>query len=322
MQRSPVAAAVTWLRILYLALGLSAAGPALAQQPITTPILATDANFRDVAGISASYGGTGHADATSHDGTLRTGVFYRSEALTQLSAADYATLSGLSIRLDVDLRTPSEIAGPPGPPAPNAGPDWVPAGASYVNVNIFTTPGSPPPSGPLNTPAASVAYFESMYRGFVADPGERAALHDALIALADSSGPALFHCSAGKDRTGWTAVLLQSIAGVASATIMNDYLATNAYSATWINTTLAEVTQAAGANEAAILQPQLGVQPSFLQAALDEVATKYGSMNAYLTQGLGSPRRTSTCCARGWCIFRNCPARARWPAMPPPGWRC
>ncbi|MFQ9623831.1 MAG: tyrosine-protein phosphatase [Enterobacteriaceae bacterium] len=47
--------------------------------------------------------------------------------------------------------------------------------------------------------------------------------------LASADGAALFHCTAGKDRTGWTAAMLLSIAGVDEGTIMENYLATNDY---------------------------------------------------------------------------------------------
>lgn len=147
---------------------------------------------------------------------MRTGVFYRSEALTQLSNADWATLSTMNIRLVVDLRTPSEIAGPVTSMAPNAGQDRLPAGASPLNGNVYGTY-YPPSSPTLNSSADSVAYFRSLYRGFVADQADRSGLHDALIALANAPGAALFHCSGGKDRAGWTAVLLQTIAGVPRA---------------------------------------------------------------------------------------------------------
>src|SRR5689334_8592724 len=91
--------AVFWLAVAH----------ALAQQPIATPILSSDQNFRDLAGIAARYGGTGLANATAHDGVMRTGIIYRSEVLN-VSNADLATLSSLHITRDIDLRTPSEIA--------------------------------------------------------------------------------------------------------------------------------------------------------------------------------------------------------------------
>ncbi|MDR3538588.1 MAG: tyrosine-protein phosphatase [Acetobacteraceae bacterium] len=249
--------------------------PAVAQQAISTPILTSVENFRDLSGISASNGGTGFADTTSNNGVLRTGIFYRAQVLT-LSGADLATISTLHIGLDIDLRTPSEIA---------TMPDVVPIGATYIKVNIYGTE-APPPT-PVISAAASIANFESQYREFVTDPNQRAAFRTVLIDLANESDAALFHCSGGKDRTGWTAALLQSMAGVSPATIMNDYLATNRYTATFINTTLATVRSAQGDQVAAAVAPMLGVQPSFLQAGLDQMIASYGSLNAYLIYGLG-----------------------------------
>ncbi len=257
--------------------------PASAQQAISTPILTTDENFRDLAGIAASFGGTGFADTTSHNGVMRTGVFYRSEALTGLSNADWTTLSSLRIGLDVDLRTPAEMIGPPSPMAPNAGPDWVPRGAAYTNVNIYGTQAPPATPALTSPPSDAVAYMTSTYQGFVTDPNQRAAFRTALLDLANEPLAALFHCSGGKDRTGWTAAILQTIAGVSPTTIMNDYLATNAYMAGYVN----QILGAVPANQRPTLQVLLGVQPEFLQAGLDQVIATYGSMQAYLTQGLG-----------------------------------
>lgn len=236
------------------------AAHALAQPAITTPILASDENFRDLAGIAAQYGGTGFADTTANNGVTRTGVFYRSEALA-LSNADLATLSSLHITLDIDLRTPTEIA---------AMPDRVPLGATYINVNIYGSQ-SPPPVGSPATTAAAIAQFQGMYQQFVTNPAERTNFGTVLTDLAHADIAALYHCSAGKDRTGWTSALLQSIAGVPLPTIMNDYLATNQYAATEIAAQLAWIRATYGTAAAAIVAPTLGVQPSFLQAALDQV---------------------------------------------------
>ena len=55
-----------------------------------------------------------------------------------------------------------------------------------------------------------------------------------LLDLAHSDGPVLYHCSGGKDRTGWTSFLLQTIAGVDMATRVQDYMATNLYTSAQI----------------------------------------------------------------------------------------
>ena len=110
------------IRYIPVSLSLVAVGVSgvLYAAPINTPVLATMDNFRDIAGTTSVY-------TTSHDGTLRTGVFYRSNALA-LSSADQATLSTLGISDVYDLRTASEIA---------SSPDVMPDGARYTHIDII-----------------------------------------------------------------------------------------------------------------------------------------------------------------------------------------
>ena len=266
-----------------------AVAQAFAQQAITTPFLPSDSNFRDLAGIAASYGGTGFADLTAHDGVMRPGVFYRSEKL-DVSDADLATLSSLSITQDIDLRTPEEIDETPDRPLP---------GASYVNINIYGTNSPPSPFPPGNlptTPQEAAAEFGAQYALFVSDPTQAAGFGEVLLDLAHSDGAVLYHCSAGKDRTGWTSFLLQTIAGVDLTTRINDYLATNAYSSAQIAAEYQTAVAQYGLATANILYPTFGVQASYLDAAIAEVRQMYPaatldeSMYAYLTQGLGLTR--------------------------------
>jgi len=251
--------------------------PAPAQQVIATPILTSAENFRDIAGIAASAGGTGFVNTTSNFGLMRTGIFYRSNVLS-LNNADWTTVSALRIGRDIDLRTPAEIS---------AAPDRTPAGALYTNVNIVGTPSMPSLSLSSPTMDAVRSLAQSGYRTFVTNATERAGFGTVLLTLAHDSGPDLFHCSDGKDRTGWTAALLQSIAGVSSTTIMNDYLASNTYLASMISTETAAIVAVAPGLQGQNLNPLLGVDSSYLQAAFDQVNASYGSMYGYLMQGLG-----------------------------------
>lgn len=244
---------------------------AFAQEVINTPILGLPVtNFRDIAGVAQQFGGSGYAYNVTHDGSMRTGVFYRSNALGNMSAADQATVNKLGITLDIDLRTPAEIS---------KDQDIVPTGARYENINVI---GVSTLSAFGNSAALVAAAMEQSNVDYVAVGHERAAIAHVLLDLANANGAALYHCTAGKDRTGWVTAVLDSIAGMSSQDIMANYLATNQYSATLIQ----EEMKQDGA-EAAIIAPALGVQPSFLQASLDQVAKQYGSMQNYLTQGLG-----------------------------------
>jgi len=250
-----------------------AAAQAAGNTPLDTPRLRNIDNFRDVAGTTTAY-------STANDGTMRSGVFYRSNALTP-SAADLGTLNSLGIKAVYDLRTPSEIAGTP---------DTLPNGARYLNIDILghATSGSTLPTGSLKSTADAIAMMQGINRSFVSDAGVRGQFSTLFNELAEVDGAALFHCTAGKDRTGWTAAVLLSIAGVDSATIMSDYLATNQYTAARVAATLAAMPPAM----AAIYAPMLGVEASFLQASLDQVTAQFGSMDNYLKQGLGLSQET------------------------------
>ncbi|OUM31378.1 autotransporter outer membrane beta-barrel domain-containing protein [Pseudomonas putida] len=244
-----------------------------AAEALDTPRLAGMDNFRDIAGTTSAY-------TTSHDGTMRAGVFYRSNALTP-TAADLATLNGLGISDVYDLRTASEIASTP---------DTLPDGASYTNLDIIgsTTSGANITNISFSSAEQARAMMQETNRAFVNDAGMRGQFTVLFNELAAADGAALFHCTAGKDRTGWTAAVLLSIAGVDDATIMSNYLATNDYTAARVAATLA----AMPASMAAIYAPLLGVEASYLQAGLDEVSAEYGSMDNYLKQGLGLSQET------------------------------
>lgn len=240
---------------------------------LDTPRLAGIDNFRDIAGTTTAY-------STAHDGTMRAGVFYRSNALTP-TAADLATLNGLGIKSVYDLRTPSEIASTP---------DTMPNGATYQNIDIIgsTTSGANITTVSFKSAADAIAMMQETNRAFVSDAGMRGQFGVLFNELAGVDGAALFHCTAGKDRTGWTAAVLLSIAGVDNATIMSNYLATNDYTAERVAKTLAMMPP----SMAAIYAPLLGVEASYLQAGLDQVTAQYGSMDNYLKQGLGLSQET------------------------------
>ena len=240
---------------------------------LDTPRLQGIDNFRDVAGITTAY-------STTHDGSMRAGVFYRSNALTP-TASDLATLNGLGIKAVFDLRTPSEIA---------ATPDTMISGATYQNIDIIgaTTSGANITTVSFKSAADAIAMMQETNRAFVSDAGMRGQLGVLFNELAGVDGAALFHCTAGKDRTGWTAAVLQSIAGVDNATIMSNYLATNDYTAARVAKTLAMMPP----SMAAVYAPLLGVEASYLQAGLDQVTAQYGSMDNYLKQGLGLSQET------------------------------
>lgn len=234
---------------------------------VEAPRLATVDNFRDVAGPGY---------ATELGLRMRTGVFYRANAVVP-DDADLATLESLGLSAIYDVRTDQEAADKP---------DRLPTGADYVRIPILSgdLAGA---AFQLQSPDEGREFMRNMNRSFVSDPAARAGFATLLTDLADTSGPQLFHCTAGKDRTGWAAALLQSIAGVPRETIMADYLLTNEYTAASMTKTLQGLAVRYGQERADIFAPMVGVEAGYLQAAFDEVAAEYGTIEGYLRDGLG-----------------------------------
>ena len=129
--------------------------------------------------------------------------------------------------------------------------------------------------GILSVPE-TVSLMQDTYRSFVR---ENAAQFAQLFRLLlEDDAPMLFHCTAGKDRTGWAAALILEALGVSRADIEHDYLLTNQY----YQRPAAMATRAAQAMPTEILQVLWRVQPAFLASAYDMVAREYGGIPAYL----------------------------------------
>ncbi|MGG2464382.1 tyrosine-protein phosphatase [Streptomyces sp. RGM 3693] len=218
-------------------------------------------NFRDVGGIR-----------TTDGRWVKMGVLYRTDGLHSLSNADLAVLQRLGIRTDLDLRVPAERA---------EAPDRVPAGARYVTADVLG--GDFTPELPA-TAAASARMMAGTYRWYVSRPSALDA-YRTLFRLADTAGsaPLAFHCTGGKDRTGWGTAALLTALGVDRDTVVRDYLATNDYLAARNAATLAKETP----DTAARLKPILDARLRYLNTAFDEVKARFGTFDTYLRQGLG-----------------------------------
>jgi len=235
-----------------------------------TPRLASADNFRDVGGADDT-----SAYRTNSGRKVRRGVLYRCNALA-VSTADLATLTSLGIKAVYDLRTPAEIAQKA---------DVLPKGAAWLNINVSGTSSADVPT--MTSAADAIAMMEYAERMMVTDAGMRTRYAQLINALADGPDAQLFHCTAGKDRTGWTAAIVLSLLDVPRATIIQDYLLSNTYSAASIEASYQGLVKAYGQAYADIFKPLLGVQESFLVAGLDQATASYGSMAGYITNGLG-----------------------------------
>ncbi|KZO60225.1 tyrosine protein phosphatase [Dietzia sp. HMSC21D01] len=226
-------------------------------------------NFRDVAG-------PGYALRPS--GSMTRGVVFRSTALS-VGEEDLGVLERLGVTAVVDLRTGAEI---------ERQPDVVPAGAEYVPIDVLgghTSAATLTTTGLVGVEEARREMAET-YERFVLGDHERGAFGRAMSVLAESSGPAIVHCTAGKDRTGWVSALLQLLVGVREEDVVADYLLTREMSADFVAAIRAHV-QSQMPEQLEAVEVLIGVEEANLRRSLDALAREFGDARRYLVEGAG-----------------------------------
>ncbi|MEU3652522.1 tyrosine-protein phosphatase [Streptomyces sp. NPDC032161] len=212
-------------------------------------------NFRDIGGYRTT---DGH--------WVRSGLVYRSNKLSGLTDAEQQRLVSQRVTLDVDLRNAIER---------HEDPDRLPAGVKYQVADVASlSHGLRFHDSALTTLAKAIAagllsgssdLGQSIGYPFMVDfVGADYAFRDLLTAVAtNGSGATVFHCSAGKDRTGWGTAVLLTVLGVPRDTVEADFLASNQYTG----------------------NPK-AVELGWLRAAFAEVDHLYGDFDTYVREGL------------------------------------
>ena len=131
--------------------------------------------------------------------------------------------------------------------------------------------------GHIPSSAETVTLMCDTYRDFVHRHGPT--FGRFLRHLLSHPTPVVFHCTAGKDRTGFAAALLLSALGVERDAIMQDYLLTNQR--------YRRSPGMEGAGPAHVMDVLWQVQPAFLQAAFDAMERDYGGLSSYLSGPVG-----------------------------------
>ncbi|WP_338699091.1 tyrosine-protein phosphatase [Streptomyces sp. Q6] len=225
-------------------------------------------NFRDAGGYRTT---DGH--------WVKMGEVYRSDSLDRLTDADLAKLRRLGIRTDYDLRMASERA---------AAPDRVPAGTTYVVADVLA--GSGTFTAMPTTESEAVTMMTEGEKFMVSGDTAQAAYRQVFAGAVGGDG-VLFHCTAGKDRTGWANAALLTALGVPRETVMADYLASNDYRAAANAAALASMPPA----QAKVYKPLLDVRAAYLNSGFDEVREKFSSFRTYEKRALGlSPAELRT----------------------------
>ncbi len=226
-------------------------------------------NFRDLGGYRARNGKQ-----------VRWNCFYRSGQLSRLSADDITQFASLGVRVVCDFRRTEEI---------ERDPSLLPHDTPPEMLQLSIDPGSA--SGVFQAYNADHSIDIDMAQFMCAINRALALEHhgpyrrmlDAILQLHD--GALLFHCAAGKDRTGFAAALILMILDVPRELIMRDYMLTDDYflpddelqrlTSRYADSTLAKLAPAR-------VRPLLEVRPEYLQAAFDAIDECYATSEDYL----------------------------------------
>lgn len=225
-------------------------------------------NFRDAGG----YAGEG--------GSMAWGRVFRSGHLANLSQSDRERLEMLELRLVFDLRRQDER---------QMEPSWLPEGVTVVGADI--TPGSQgsaiyADSTTLGGAEAMFQFMCDINREFVESQTETYKDIFAQL-LASDAQRILFHCSAGKDRTGFAVAVLQMALGVSQEDIEADYLLSRNYYLPKEQLPRVRKKYPVDHLDDVDLLPMMQTELDYLHSALAAMERSYGDKNTYLIDGLG-----------------------------------
>ncbi|MFB9950961.1 tyrosine-protein phosphatase [Rhizobium puerariae] len=202
------------------------------------------------------------------DGSLtRWRSILRGDALHRLSPADIEALLEHGLTTVIDLRNAHELA-------MEANPFSGHGRVRYHNTPLFSA------LAPVEMAAGASADFDMGDRYCQAIDACQPAIAEVLATIADApDGIVLFHCSAGKDRTGVISALLLANAGVDDTTIVEDYALTATISGPLIDK-LRERALNRG-TPAVLADIVLASEPRSMRRTLDHIRDSYGSVEGY-----------------------------------------
>ena len=216
-------------------------------------------NIRDMGGWPAAWGETGYRRAL------------RADSLHRLSLESLESLRALGLTRVIDLRRAEELEEAPNPFAANDGPG---AGVDYRHLSLLEDldPTRLPPAADAAEPLLRLYLMALEQRGLI--------FAEILRLIAGAEGAVLFHCTAGKDRTGMVAAFLLLLAGAPRAAVIEDYAAT----APRLPTLLADlrVEAAARGRDLDEISPYLGAEAPVMDAFLTHLDAEHGGIEPYL----------------------------------------
>ncbi|MFT4031681.1 MAG: tyrosine-protein phosphatase [Siphonobacter sp.] len=228
----------------------------LVYAPQRAVILQGSSNFRDLGGYPTK---DGHH--------VKWGHIYRSADISKLTDQDLKVLEEHHLAVICDLRGLTEY---------QTAPDRIPTGVKRIelpagseNVNAMQLTQARNKDSLLMQAYTNTSFFKAKYKP----------VFDELLAL-DPDDALLFHCTAGKDRTGIGAALVLLALGVDQSLVLKDYEATNVYWKTNRDQIIKQMKQ--GGMAESTIQGILAANPAYLQSTFQSINQKYGSMEQFL----------------------------------------
>lgn len=228
-------------------------------------IIETQPNFRDLGGIPTL---DGHK--------LKSGIIYRSGDLHSISDEDILILEKLELALIIDLRARREIEKRPD--------KRISTVKEIIHIPIHDTARDAAEKYFENTDATALEILLiGDYRRMINDHIDEFRKFFHVLSSTDHF-PLVFHCTAGKDRTGLATVFLLFALGVGFSDIWKDYLDTNRYALATTDKIIRKVSKNGKNGE--ILRPLLEVRETYLNAALEQIEMSYGNLEIFLRNAL------------------------------------
>ena len=257
---------------LYFELVPASGGTSVIAAERRLPLACCD-NFRDLGGYE-----------TTDGRVVRWNRLYRTSDLSKLTRSDLEYLNQLDVKLVCDFRSDRERI---------ASPDRTIDDAPQILDLPVEQEGVDPEQMRTKIRTGGLVALgveqtmRDAYRAFVTDYSEEwTAMFRRLVR--EESLPTVVHCTSGKDRTGFASALVLLALGVSEETVFEDYLRTNYYQQNFFRFVLRWTPlYSFFRTDPKDLLPLLEARREYLQVALDEIVTRYGSIDAYLEQALG-----------------------------------
>jgi protein-tyrosine phosphatase len=232
-------------------------------------------NFRDLGGYP-----------TTDGRQVKWGVLYRAATLGESSKADLVGLQQLTLATLIDFRSsaekteePDQLPDPTGfkvveIPTLDEGNEAM-VGEIMARIESGNFDGFDPNATMLEANRQFASTFTPQFRQFM------------QTVLEADGAPVAWHCSAGKDRTGFAAAILLRILGVPQDVVMQDYMASRQHALESRRSQLVLLRVFKGEEAADKLAVLMGVEEAWLEAAFAEIDAKWGSFDNYVREGLG-----------------------------------